>query len=42
MTMCTTPPDGCNNKKSLDACPFCYTPLSRTRDMQDTGMPTKR
>ncbi len=32
----------CNNKKSLDACPFCYTPLSRTRDMQDTGMPTKR
>lgn len=21
---------------------FCYTPLSRTRDMQDTGMPTKR
>ncbi|NIZ32810.1 transmembrane anchor protein, partial [Escherichia coli] len=28
MTMCTTPPDSCNNKKSLDACPFCYTPLS--------------
>ncbi|EFC9338823.1 transmembrane anchor protein, partial [Escherichia coli] len=21
MTMCTTPPDSCNNKKSLDACP---------------------
>ncbi|HAV7471245.1 TPA: transmembrane anchor protein, partial [Escherichia coli] len=29
MIRCTTPPDGCNNKKSLDACPFCYTPLSR-------------
>ncbi|HAN9391032.1 TPA: transmembrane anchor protein, partial [Escherichia coli] len=26
MTRCTTPPDDCNNKKSLDACPFCYTP----------------
>ncbi len=36
------PPDGCNNKKSLDACSFCYTSLSRTLDMQHNGLPTQR